>query len=188
MMHNQTRRDFIQTLTAGAAAVGAGQVFAQTKPTDQVDARSYLSKMIYSKQEVDDWFSGKIRFAKYHSEWGWLLRDERFQDGVDGAVSTYTYSTNPFHERKMIGNADKPCRINTYGDSFTQGHQVNEGETWQEVLAAHLGEPVRNFGIGAWSVYQAWLRMKYEEERCPADLVILNIYDDDHYRNIDAWC
>jgi hypothetical protein len=87
----------------------------------------------------------------------------------------------------MIAHADRPCRINTYGDSFTMCHQVNDGESWQEVLASHLCEPIRNFGIGAWSVYQAYLRMKYEEQRCPANVIILNIYDDDHYRNLDAW-
>jgi hypothetical protein len=32
--------------------------------------------------------------------------------------------------------------------SFTQYHQVSDGETWQEYLAAHLGEPVGDFGIG----------------------------------------
>jgi hypothetical protein len=49
--------------------------------------------------------------------------------------------------------ADKKCRINTYGDSFTQCHQVSDGETWQEYLAAHLGEPVRNFGMGGYGAY-----------------------------------
>ena len=50
------------------------------------------------------------------------------------------------------------CRINTYGDSFTQGSQVSDGETWQEILAAHMGEPVRNWGIGGHGVYQAYRR------------------------------
>ena len=54
---------------------------------------------------------------------------------------------------------DRPCRMNTYGDSFTQCHQVSDGETWQEYLAAHLGEPVRNFGVGGYGVYQAYRRM-----------------------------
>jgi hypothetical protein len=87
----------------------------------------------------------------------------------------------------MSNYADKPCRINTYGDSFTQCHQVSDHETWQEVLAAHLQEPVRNFGIGGWSVYQAYLRMLKEEKRTPAEYIIFNIYDDDHKRNLDSW-
>jgi hypothetical protein len=47
-------------------------------------------------------------------------------------------------------------RINTYGNSFTQCHQVSDGETWQEYLAAPLGEPIRNFGVGGHGVFQAY--------------------------------
>jgi hypothetical protein len=89
----------------------------------------------------------------------------------------------------MINYADRPCRINTYGDSFTQGHQVSDGETWQEYLAAHFGEPVRNFGIGGYGVYQAYRRMVREEATASAaEYLVLNIYGlDDHLRSIDSW-
>src|SRR5262249_10198057 len=89
--------------------------------------------------------------------------------------------------RRTIAHADKACRINTYGNSFTSCEQVSDGETWQEILAAHLGEPIRNFGTGAYSVYLAYLRMKREEKRWPAKYIIFNIYDDDHYRNLLPW-
>ena len=57
-------------------------------------------------------------------------------------------------ERLLSNYSEKKCRINTYGDSYTMCHQVSDHETWQEVLAAHIQEPIRNFGIGGWSVYQ----------------------------------
>ena len=152
-----------------------------------ITAREYLSKILYTRQEVDDWFDGKaFPFSKHDPDLGWLLPDARFADGIDGSVSTYRYEEDN-GPRKVINYADQPCRINTYGDSFTQCHQVSDGETWQEALAAHLCEPVRNFGIGGWSVYQAYLRMLREEARTPAEFIILNIYDDDHYRNLDSW-
>jgi hypothetical protein len=56
-------------------------------------------------------------------------------------------------------------------------------------LAAHLGEPIRNFGIGGYGTYQAYRRM-VREEAAPhrADYLILNIWDlDDYLRSIDAW-
>ncbi len=152
-----------------------------------MDAREYLMQLIYTKHEVDDWLDGReFRFACYDGKLGWLLNDGRVAYGVDGSTSIYHYD-GPAGARRMINYADEPCRINTYGDSFTQCHQVSDGETWQEVLAGHLGEPVRNFGIGGWSVYQAYLRMLQTEPQTPADVIILNIYDDDHYRNLDAW-
>ena len=86
--------------------------------------------------------------------------------------------------RRRINNADVPCRISAYGDSFTHCDQVSDGETWQEILAAHLGEPIRNYGVGAYSVYQMYLRMKVEEARFPSKYVIMNLYDDDHYRSM----
>jgi hypothetical protein len=80
---------------------------------------------------------------------------------------------------------DKPCRINTYGNSFTQCHQVSDGETWQEYLAGHLGEPVRNFGMGGFGFYQAYRRMLREElTQNAAEYVILYIWGDDHIRSL----
>jgi hypothetical protein len=80
---------------------------------------------------------------------------------------------------------ERPCRINTYGNSFTQCHQVSDGETWQEYLAAHLGEPVRNFGMGGFGVYQAFRRlMQIEQSPLGAGYVILYHWGDDHCRSL----
>jgi len=80
---------------------------------------------------------------------------------------------------------DKPCRINVYGDSFTLCHQVSDGETWQEYLAGHLGEPIRNFGMGGFGVYQAYRRMIREEQTDHgAKYLIFYIWGDDHVRSL----
>ena len=149
-------------------------------------ATAFAKELVYQKQDVDTWLNGKNRFAQYSSGFGWLLNNSLTKDGADGSACRYTYNDGGQGCRKMINHADKPCRINTYGNSFTQCHQVSDGETWQEVLAAHIGEPMRNFGVGGWSVYQAYLRMLREEEKTPADYMVFNIYSDDHYRNLDA--
>jgi hypothetical protein len=80
---------------------------------------------------------------------------------------------------------DKPCRINSYGNSFTLCHQVNDGETWQEYLAAHLGEPIRNFGMGGYGFYQSYRRMIREEKTSyRSEYIILYIWGDDHIRSL----
>ncbi len=151
------------------------------------EVREFLSNILYTPEEVDDYFADRaFPFSKHSPEFGWLLRDAYFRDGVDNSISVYHYE-KPDGERKMSNYAYRPCRINTYGNSFTQCHQVSDHETWQEVLAGHLQEPVKNFGIGGWSVYQAYLRMLKEEKRTPSEYIIFNIYSDDHYRNLDAW-
>jgi hypothetical protein len=142
--------------------------------------------LLYTRNDVDNWLAGKaFPFSKYDPELGYLHIDRQFAEGVDGSICTYRY--DPSGARRTIAYADRPCRINTYGNSFTSCEQVSDGETWQEILAAHLGEPIRNFGIGGYSVYQAYLRMRREEQRLPAGLVVFNIFDDDHYRNLQGW-
>lgn len=182
------RRQFIAQAAVGAAAALAGPKMGAAAETRgaPVTARQFLEEHLYTRREVSDWLAGKaFPFAKYSSEYGWLLRSAKFQDGMDDSICVYTYGASD--ERIMINYRDQPCRINTYGNSFTQCHQVSDGETWQEALAAHLHEPVRNFGVGGWSVYQAYLRMVQEEKRHPAEYIVFNIYEDDHFRNLDAW-
>lgn len=185
------RRKFINnsfktSLGLGMSTMLPGNLMARGKG-EPADERTYLAEILYTETEVRDWLAGKaFPFSRYHSEFGWLLPDAHFRDGIDNSVSTYTYAEND-GERLMSNYADQPCRINTYGNSYTQCHQVSDHETWQEVLAARIREPVRNFGIGGWSVYQAYLRMLKEEKKKPAEYIIFNIYEDDHERNLDSW-
>ena len=152
---------------------------------DQPSGKEFLARLIPTRQDVDDWLDGhKFPFSKYDSELGYLHRDRRFKEGMDGTICTYTYDPSGARHTIMNADMDMVCRINTYGNSFTSCEQVSDGETWQEVLAAFLGEPIRNYGIGAYSVYQAYLRMKREESRNPASYIILNIFGDDHFRNL----
>jgi hypothetical protein len=153
--------------------------------------RGILEKFVYTKKDVDDLLLGNNSSIyisrKYDPILGYVFWNCRYANGVDGSICTYTYEPSrrgTAGARVMMANADKPCRINTYGDSYTHGDQVNDGETWQERLAAHLGEPVRNFGVGNYSVYQAYLRMLQEEAQTPAKCIIFTIYDDDHRRSL----
>jgi len=150
--------------------------------------RKFLTEdVLYRKEWLDRFLDpDQENIAQFDSQLGYTLRTCQVKDAMDGAYSIAHYE--PTGERRMVNFADRPCRINTYGNSFTQCAQVSDGESWQEMLAAHIGEPIRNYGIGGDGVYHAYLRMK-REEATPraAEYVILNIYDDDHVRNIDAW-
>jgi len=150
--------------------------------------KKYLETVLFTREEVDDWLKGRMNLyipERYDDQMGWAPLAGRHKHGIDGSKATYTY--DPSGARQMIRYRDKPCRINTYGDSFTHCDQVNDGETWQEMLASHLCEPVRNFGVSGYSVYQMYLRMKREEMRTPARYIVLNIYSDDHRRSLYGW-
>ena len=151
-----------------------------------MDIRKHLEGLVYQPAEVDRWLAGEeFPFSKYDPELGYLHRTRRRHDGIDDSTSVYTYDAND--ARRTVRYAELPCRINSYGNSFTNCEQVSDGETWQEILAAHLCEPVRNFGIGGYSVYQTYLRMKREEARSPAECILFGVFEDDHFRSFTSW-
>ena len=151
------------------------------------DIVAFLADATLDRREVDRFLDpDAAAWARFDSELGYLPNDSDVPDNVDGSISRYRYGS--FGERMQINSASEPTRLNTYGNSFTQCHQVSDGETWQEVLAAHFGEPIRNFGVGGFGVYQAAERLRrMEATDAAAPFVVLNIYLDDHYRNIDAY-
>lgn len=129
--------------------------------------------------------TSKVSWCTFDPRVGYYPRTIVLKDGIDFCHTTYTYG--PEGHRKVINHADRPCRINTYGDSFTMSQQVSDDESWQERLAAHIGEPIRNYGCGGHSVFTAYKRaMLAEAGPQAAEYLILTIYDDDHVRNLDA--
>jgi len=157
------------------------------------DKIKFLKSIVPSKGQIDD-FVGETPASggyfpnagwTFDPELGWVLRDSIRPDGIDKSKTFYHYEVSG--ARKRVNFLGTTSRVHTYGDSFTHCDQVNDGETWQEFLAAHLGEPIENFGVGGYSVYQAYLRMRKVEKNHPAKYIILNVYDDDHFRNLDGW-
>ena len=104
----------------------------------------YLRSAAVPRAVIDRFLAGPS-WARFDPELGYVLGNYLPQDGMDRSATISTVQANG--ARTSFLYASKKCRINTYGDSFTQCHQVSDGETWQEYLAGHLGEPVRNFGI-----------------------------------------
>ena len=161
-------------------------ISAQQPMAENSQTREYLKSILYSREAVSAWIAGKVVYGEeYHDVLGWVHNPRIIQHGMDKSYALYEYDSNG--ARRVIAYDDRPCRINTYGDSFTSCEQVNDGETWQEMLAPHLYEPIRNFGIGGYSVYQSYRRMLLEESKTPAEYIIFNIFNDDHYRNLTGW-
>lgn len=144
------------------------------------------------REKVDDFIQGRCpkgyrpgEILTYDCELGWVNTKAIGSTGVGGSKTFYSYEADG--ARKVVNFPEKPCRIHTYGNSFTHCSQASDNETWEEYLAAHLQEPIRNYGVGGYSVYQAYRRMLKVEKESSAEYIILNIWDDDHFRNLDAW-
>ena len=138
-----------------------------------ITTREWLSKATLTKEMVNRFLDPDARnIWAFDSELGFRVRSCIRKDGVDG--SQIVTHIEPSGERRMVNCADRPCRINTYGNSFNMSQQVSDGESWQEYLAAHLGEPIRNFGVGGYGVYQAYRRMLREERtESAAEYIVL---------------
>jgi hypothetical protein len=160
---------------------------------EETRARAYLRSILADPRYIDNLILGEHGPSEitlgdgwtYEPELGWVHCNAVLGGGVDRSRTFYSYE--PDGARTPVNSAAGTARIHTYGDSFTHCDQVSDGETWQEYLAAHLQEPILNYGVGGYSVYQAYRRMRKVEATRPAEFILLNIWDDDHYRNLDAW-
>jgi hypothetical protein len=156
--------------------------FGRDAAGGQKSFEEHIKTSIPTRKEIDV-FLNEMSWAQFDRDIGYILGNYMPHDGMDGSSTLSTVQSNGARTSFMYKN--RPCRINTYGNSFTQCHQVSDGETWQEYLAGHLGEPVRNFGMGGLGVYQAYRRMIREEKtELGAKYVILYIWGDDHIRSL----
>jgi hypothetical protein len=148
----------------------------------EVSLEQFIAASAVPKQVIDRFLRGPS-WARFDPELGYIPGSYLPADGLDKSSTISTVQSNGARTSYLY--AGSPCRINTYGDSFTHGDQVNDGETWQEYLAGHLGEPIRNFGVGGYGVYQAYRRMIREERtNHGAKNLIFYIWGDDHIRSL----
>jgi hypothetical protein len=188
------RREFLRAMVGTSlAAPLLDRVSSAEATTSEQRVRAYLRSIKPSRQRVTDFISGEYgprdkrpgEIFQYDAELGWVHHEAIGSTGVDGSKVFYRYE--PDGARRVVNFPGRPSRVRTYGDSFTHCSQANDTETWQEYLAAHIQEPIRNYGVGGHSVYQAYRRMLKVERQIAGGYIILNIWDDDHYRNLDAW-
>ncbi len=188
------RREFLGKMVgASLAALSLDGMLKGEDTGFEQRARAYLRSIMPSRQRIEDFITGEYgprdqrpgEVFQYDSELGWIHHEAVGSTGVDGSKVFYDYESDG--ARKVVNFPDQSSRIRTYGNSFTHCSQANNNETWEEYLAAHIQEPVRNYGVGGYSVYQAYRRMLKVEKQLSGGYVILNIWDDDHYRNLDAW-
>jgi hypothetical protein len=149
-----------------------------------ISYEQYLRESAVPKETLDVFLDPSRRsWAEFDPELGYTLGNSLQGKGLDGSVTVTTARLARARTPHVYAGA--PPRINTYGNSFTECHQVSDAETWQEYLAGHLCEPVGNHGVGGYGLYQAYRRMiRIESVGDGADLVLLYLFADDHCRGV----
>src|SRR5262249_44075131 len=83
----------------------------------------FLRERLYTKEELDEWLRPKkSAFSQYDPLLGYRNADRTLREGLDDSYVSYHYDDTG--ARRMINHADRPCRVNTYGSSFTDCEQV----------------------------------------------------------------
>ncbi len=179
-----TTANSLKLYSLAVSFVSLALLRAPTLAAEKPTYEQYLRAAAVPRATLDIWLDpNEYSSTQFHPELGYVLGNYMARDGID---RTRTISTvQPDGARTAFMYTQKPCRINTYGDSFTQCSQVSDGETWQHYLAAHLGEPIRNFGGAGYGVYQSYRRMLREESTDhAAEYIVLYIWGDDHLRSL----
>jgi hypothetical protein len=158
-----TRRTFLKQATALAVGTSAGRAMGAVTGDEQRgdkergmsdEKRAYLDTITPTREMAERFTAVRDGWSHYDAELGWLPTNGQIKNGVDDSVTFYQYDKAD-RGRRVVNFPERKTRVMTFGDSFTHCDQVSDGETWQEYLAAHLQEPIRNFGVGGHSVYQA---------------------------------
>jgi len=149
-----------------------------------ISFEQYLRGSAVPRSTIDTFLDpNRPTWAQFDPAVGYTLGNALPHDGMDGCWTLSSCQKNGARTAYLY--TERPCRLNTFGDSFTQCHQVSDGETWQEYLAGHLGEPIRNFGMGGYGVYQAYRRMvNIEQTDDRAEYNLLYLWGDDHSRSL----
>jgi hypothetical protein len=112
---------------------------------------------------------------------GWVRAPDRSVPRPHGLRMT----TDPRGSRVVPG-ATGPVWIATYGDSFTEGLDVNDEDTWQAVLARSTGTRVWNFGVAGYGPDQALLLLeRNERDGVGAPVVVLAMIDENRNRLVN---
>jgi hypothetical protein len=152
-------------------------------PTDElVSWEQYLRASAVPREMIDD-FLRRPNWTQFDPELGYILHNSLVKWGIDESRTIETFQRNG--ARSGFLYAGRKPRINSYGNSFTECNQVCDGETWQEYLGGHFGEPIGNYGVGGHGVYQAYRRMlRQEKSEHGAEYVVLYVWGDDPIRSL----
>ena len=145
-----------------------------------------LQQMSPSYQaRLKDFLAGSSPISVYSSTLGW-------EPAPNTSLYQGTYLTNSAgmrHQREFSPAApDGITRIVSFGDSFTEGIQAANPDTWQEQLMSTDSElEVLNFGVGGYGPDQAYLRYRERVEEYSHHIAMLGYMTENLNRVVNVY-
>jgi len=119
---------------------------------------------------------------------GWDSRGPavRTEENCQGSARTYTY--NEAGARIYTAFDAQKAEIVIVGDSYTNGDEVDDDETYPAQLASILNVPVANQGVGGYGPTQAFLNLKKKIGLYPrARVAVLAVMYENLHRMVNAY-
>ena len=120
-----------------------------------LDINEYLASISDETLRVSAKLSRKGNFYSPDQQLGWIRRENSELSFPNGT----TISTDSLGSRRIPG-VSGPATISSFGNSFTEGLEVDDGETWQAYIAKSTGRAVLNFGVSGYGPDQALLALE----------------------------
>ena len=140
--------------------------------------------------QVENYIANKDSAIVIYDEWtGWTFRPNSIRQG--GAFTINGAGIRSQRDYDQAPPSDT-LRIAVFGDSFTAGDDVSDGEVWAFLLERELHEAgiraeVLNFGVGAYGMGQAYLRWQRLGKDFAPDIVIFGLQPENLKRNVNVF-
>jgi len=132
-------------------------------------------------------------YTAYSTELGWTIRSSAESPiHYPRGRPEYQYKSNSQGIRAdsdySLAPAATLTRIATFGDSFTHGDDVGNGDTWQSYMMRIDDRlEVLNFGVGGFGLDQAYLRYRRDAKRFSPDIVFIGFMPENIRRNVNVF-
>ena len=120
-----------------------------------LDINEYLASISDETLRVSAELATKGNFYSPDPKLGWTRRENSQLSFSNGT----TISTDSLGSRRIPG-VSGPANISSFGNSFTEGLEVDDGETWQAYISRSTGRAVLNFGVSGYGPDQALLGLE----------------------------
>jgi hypothetical protein len=155
--------------------------------TDTVLYPRSWEKAKATNREPVDHASGSLSYLVYDETLGWTVGRDR--SGRDGLYLSSAEGLRTARRGTVLAGPKTKPRIAIVGDSFVFANEVAFEHSWGHLLEMNSGGKfqVLNFGVGGYSIDQAYLRVKKDVLAWQPDIVILGFPLADLYRTVTVY-
>jgi hypothetical protein len=138
-------------------------------------------------REILNKASGDLSYLVYDETLGWTVGADR--SGANGLYLSSVEGLRAARRGAVLAGPKTRPRIAIVGDSFVFAERVAFEDSWGHLLEASSGGKfeVLNFGVGGYSIDQAYLRVKKDVVAWQPDVIILGFPLGDLYRTLTVY-